>query len=433
MRADFFLWSIIQLKLASNFMSTNNWEEISSIRLGKTYCSSDNKFLFIKPMPPISNERLALSWHDVNQEEAQIIALPELGEGVLVPHHHPVTRLSTNDYINHLLSTYERTGRILFDANLDLYKDASGRIYANNVFLALNISQKHFEIDKTDRELYESIVKTSTFSKSDLNYFKLTLKSLVFISLNRPDLNNLHLLYNNIPAILKISYGFETKDLEQINAALQELQIYHPESDELRLFKNSCIEILNTYKASKEKELSFNPAKTKRKIKSMDELIVNIQNAHFIEDIIHFLQSVIRQNRNLVINHTSFFRQVVKECLEIPLLLENFAIYKLKEDCIELLESYQQSKKKLAWAKSMYSYSQNKIFVLDGLIDMILQSRTAEEILLSLNNFKEENKALFKIQTGELMQSLEKCDGMIQEYIEKQKPTLDSTSILGEK
>jgi hypothetical protein len=417
-------------------MSISQWEKKSSSQLGNTYRSIDNSYLFIVPNPPIPIEHLAQSWQDVNHEEARIFVDSELGQGIIVPHHLPVTRPSLNENITEILNTYLRTGRILLDKNLDLFRDASGQIYTNHVFLALNLTDRHFEINKTDRELYESIVNNPIFNKNNLDYIKCTLKALMVISQYRPDINDLSFLKHNLSAILKISYGYHPEYPEMLKNALKELQLYSPEDVELCTVKNNCIEILGLYKASKENELFISSSNTRQKILVLDELIENIKSSHFLEDIIKTLQTFLPANRDLMHNphhHGGLFRQVIKQCLEIPQFKVISNIYTLKEECIALLEDYQHSKNTLAWAKSFYSKSQSKILELDHLIDKILQSKTPVEISRCLEEFKENNKDLFKKQTGELMISLENCEYKIQEHIANHEHASAADTIFGKK
>ncbi|NBX85046.1 MAG: hypothetical protein EBQ95_05490 [Gammaproteobacteria bacterium] len=404
-------------------MSISQWEKTSKNKFGTTYRSLDNQELLIVPSTAIPIEHLAQAWQDVNGEKASIVMDPELGQGIVVPHHIRVTGLSINEIIIKLLQIYEGTGRILLDKNLNFFKDASGHVYTNEVFLALNLTEKHFEINQTDRILYETQFKQDIlFNAKPADIVKSTLKALIFISQCRPDIIDLSYLYQNMPSILLIANGFLPRGEENLEVALNELKKYYPENEELCRVKNNCAEILNMYKTSKENELSIHSGNTRRKIQVLDELIENINRAHFLEDIIKTLQTFLPKNRELMLNphhHGGLFRQVVKQCLALPEFKDISSIYTLKEECIEMIADYQKSKKTLARVKSFYSKSQDKIFELDLLIDQILKSNTPLDISGCLDEFKEKNKDLFKKQTGELMQCLENCKTKIDEYLDK--------------
>ena len=403
-------------------MSISQWERKSKNKFGTTYRSLDNSELFIVPITAIPIEHLAQAWQDVNREKASIMIDPEIGQGIVVPHHIRVTGLSINETISQILHTFQRTGRILLDRDLEFFKDASGQVYTNNLFFALNLTEKHFEINQTDRELYETEFNKCLLIDSKIDFVKSTLKALILVSQYRPDINDISYFDRNLPFILTIARGFHPESEENLEDALNELKKYYPENEDLCRVKNNCADILNMYKTSKENELSIHSGNTRRKIQVLDELIENINRAHFLEDIIKTLQTFLPKNRELMLNphhHGGLFRQVVKQCLALPEFKDTSSIYTLKEECIGMIEDYQHSKETLALVKSFYSKSQDKIFELDLLIDQILKSNTPLDISGCLDEFKEKNKDLFKKQTGELMQCLENCKTKIDEYLDK--------------
>lgn len=219
----------------------DNWKDVEWTKLGsgsynQVYISKDRKHVFkirhagldaIDSRPDVP-ERSVRLWNEINPALPAVLAVTQYGEGWICPY---VAGSSPSDeeISRSVIDIFNRTGRILADApgKDNFKKTPEGRVVCIDVGLAL-------QLDKRDEKFFVGTLKRSksevsldTWRATGPNFGPFfaqaswskpltvnTVKALLFIESNRPDIFDVTFLNRSPDLITQLANGYDGQEID---------------------------------------------------------------------------------------------------------------------------------------------------------------------------------------------------------------------------
>lgn len=319
-------------------------------------------------------------WNEINPHLSPpaYILKTELGEGWVCPY--IVGRIAQDhEIMPALLDIFKRTGRIIVDAtspkNFITTHDA--QVICVDIGMALELEQREqnslFTAQRMRRMSITSLFEwsrkrtdyTTFFAKSSRFYPQTidTIKALLFIKINRPDIYDADFLQDSPRLLAKLAAAYDaqlfeqaqdskkpTQDQSSANIATSLETLLEIRATTLKNMKDSCLNELRRYihsRGSLNAHDEFQPSLitrlfrntelTEYKISDAVRLIKTIQQAHSPEQIHRVLSNITGKTLLFASNYSSGYAFAIQRCLLIvSTLAKHYNV-----DCIAEQRGYQ--------------------------------------------------------------------------------------------
>jgi hypothetical protein len=293
---------------------------------------------------PLRSTRL---WNELNpdlQPAAYVLYSPEYGHGWVCPFVQGI-QASDHEISRELINIYTRTGRIIVDATAgnNFLKTPTGQIVCIDIGMALQLeNETHNLTDKRRRKSLTSLEAWNTFYDKYQPFFTKeakkypesihTLKALLFIQAQRPDIYDVSFLINNTGIIKACAKAYDTQLTQKalMNTVVSQAKklLLDKVPIDFNHLKRACVSNLEQYihsrgsiNAKGEFEPSLitwlfrNKRLTKEKVEHAAKLIKAIESAPILEDMGALVSNNLRDKSLTAASFRSGLEYALNKCM----------------------------------------------------------------------------------------------------------------------
>lgn len=213
------------------------WDKLGEGAYNLVYQSRDKKHVFkiqqrglaAIDIPPDLPERSVRLWNEVNPDLLAVLAETDLGKGWICPFVNGV-QPTDKEISGAVIDIFNRTGRVLADApgRKNFIKTHTGRVVCIDIGLALQMEQREEVLFAGQHKRRKSIVSLDAWRVIGTNFNDffnaashanpttvLTVKALLFIKFNRPDVFDVSFLTRSPDLITQLAKAYNVQELEK--------------------------------------------------------------------------------------------------------------------------------------------------------------------------------------------------------------------------
>jgi hypothetical protein len=336
--------------LYQNKWETTEWSFLGQGNYNNAYISKDKAHVFKiqhagldeEQSVPDTPERSVQLWNLINPKFRAEIAQTTLGRGWICPFIESSNEKQPTDkeISNALIDIFNKTGRIVVDApGSGNFKKMDGTIICVDIGMALQLEQRQ-------QVFYQGrLARSMSFASQKVwggveelyhEYFEIyakispetvqTIKALLFIQANRPDMLDVSFLTESPEHIPKLAMAYDKQETNHVDAGRQILNEQRP--IDLENIRQSCLKELYRYISSRgtiNSNYEFDPCfttkhfrnkvLTNQKVEIAKDLIKAIEIAGSLTDIMAAINISISDPKALKSSFTSGLITSLGKCV----------------------------------------------------------------------------------------------------------------------